>query len=461
MPLPSELVAELTALVGEEHVRDAAALAGLDPGVDSHNLGAGLWLRPGSTAELAAVLQRCNAYRVPVVPHGGKTGLSGGAVSRSTDVVISLERFTDLAVDAVSRTVRAGAGVRLSVLAEAVAAFGLGVGVDLGARDSATVGGMVSTNAGGIAAFRHGTVRERVLGLEAVLADGSVLRELGEVIKRNEGLAVERLLIGAEGTLGVVTHTTLLLTPLDGPSATALVALGDFHRAAQLTHALLAARDVTPTALELMSGNHATAVCRARGYHDLLPLATAPFLMLVELAAATVEGAEAGLLAALERAAAEGLVDDAAIARNEAQRHVFWQVREDWAVDRERPGGLWYDISVPLRRAADYLADLRSRLCAHDDTLDLYVIGHLADGNLHVTVNSTVPITERYDEIAALVTAPLIALGGSYSAEHGIGVEKKATLQRHIHPTKRRLMRQVKALFDPNGIMNPGKVIPD
>ena len=401
MALTPEQLIDLAALVGAEHVRYADELAVLDPGVDPHNLGGDLWLRPKDTDEVVAILRYCHTKHISVVPQGGRTGLSGGATSRPGDVILSLERLNTLTLDPISRTAVVGAGVKLAVLAEAAAAVGLSPGIDLGARDSATIGGMVSTNAGGIAAFRHGTLRERVLGLEAVLADGRVLSELGQVVKRNEGLAVERLLIGAEGTLGIITSVALSLVPLD------------------------------------------------------------PDLVLVELSATTDEAAQAALLGLLETAAETDIALDAALAQNETQRAHFWRVREDWAVDRERPGGLWYDISVPLSRLSTYVDDVTERLQKYDAQLDLYLIGHLADGNLHVTVNATRPITERYDEIAAVVTQGLTALGGSFSAEHGIGVEKKATLERGIDPTKRDLMRSIKHLMDPHGILNPGKVIPN
>ena len=247
---------------------------------------------------------------------------------------------------------------------------------------------------------------------------------------------------------------------MDGLPATALVAVADLSQAAQLTALALASNGATPTALEVMSGNHAEAVCRSLGYRELLPLTRAPYLMLIELCARSAESADGALLALLEEAASAGVAEDAVIAQNDVQRQVFWRVREDWAVDRERPGGLWYDISVPLARAAEYIDALCARLAAYDPTLDIYLIGHLADGNLHVTVNAPHPISARYNEIAVIVTDGLKALGGSYSAEHGIGLEKKPMLERLVHPTKRLLMREIKTLFDPNGILNPGKVIP-
>ncbi len=460
MKLPAEHVAALSAIVGPSGVRSAADLAARDPGVDPRNFGAALMLRPATTAEVARALAYCNQARIGVVPQGGRTGLSGGAESGGGEVILSLDRFDRIEVlDPVSRIAVAGAGVTLGALATAAAAHGLAPGIDLGARDSATLGGLVSTNAGGNDAFRYGTMRQRVLGLEAVLADGSVLAALGQVRKRNEGLAVEQLLIGAEGTLGVVTRVALALVAADGPVATALAAVADAAAAVALGDALLRSTALAPVAIELMSGSHARAACRASGARELESLAAAPYLVLLEATAATASGAAEVLVALVADAVERGLVTDAIVAQNEAQRRAMWQLREDWAIDRERPGALWYDVSVPLAAVPQYLDGCGRRLAAHDAALDLVVIGHLGDGNLHVTVNAAQPISARYEEIAPLVTDSLASLGGSFSAEHGIGLEKKATLARLGSPVRLALMRRIKSALDPNGILNPGKVL--
>jgi len=462
MSLPAEHVAALTRIVGPQAVRDRAELAARDPGVDPRNFGAGLMLRPASTAEVSQVLAYCNAARIGVVPQGGRTGLCGGAESRAGEVIVALDRLNRIeSVDAVSRTAVAGAGVTLAALAARAAEHGLSAGIDFGGRDSATLGGMVSTNAGGISAFRHGTVRERVLGLEAVLADGAVLAELGRVRKRNEGLAIERLFIGAEGTLGIVTRIAFALVPADGATATALVGVPTLAAAVALADRLQRAAGLAPVALELMSGNHAATTCRALGLAEFAAIAGAAYVVLAEAGAERAEAAEAALVAALEQATEADLVADAVVAQNEAQRAAMWRIREDWAVDRERPGGLWYDVSVPVAALPGYLDRLQRRLAAHDAGLALYLVGHLADGNMHLTINAPAPVSERYEELAPLVTSELGALGGSFSAEHGIGLEKKATLARLAGAVKLDLMRRVKAALDPNGIMNPGKVVPD
>ena len=462
MPLLADHAAALIDLVGRDAARRAGELASLDPGVDPHNLGAHLMLRPATTAEVARVLAYCNAASIGVVPQGGRTGLAGGAVSHAGAVILSLDRLNRIeSFDAVSRVAVVGAGVTLAALARLAGEHGLSPGIDFGARDSATIGGMISTNAGGLAAFRHGTMRERVLGLEVVLADGTVLDELAAVRKRNEGLALQQLFIGAEGTLGVITRACLALVPLDGPAATALVAVRDLDAAIALCDSLITSPALVLTAIEIMSANHAAATSRALGIRDVDPLLASPYVLLIEIAAPTAAEAEAALVASLSAATDRGLVAHAVLAQSEAQRQSMWRVREDWAVDRERPGGLWYDVSVPLARLPAYLDAFVARVAAHDPALSVYVCGHLGDGNVHLTVNAGHPISERYEEIAALVTEDLAGLAGSFSAEHGIGLEKKATLGRLASRAKLALMRRIKATLDARGIMNPGKVLPD
>lgn len=447
----------LCAMVGDGSWRDAAALAARDPGFDPHNFGAGLLLAPRDVSTVQRLLAYCNDERISVVPQGGRTGLSGGAASAPGQVILSLEKLAAIeALDPLGRTAVVQAGVRLGALAARAAEHGLSPGIDLGARDSATIGGMVSTNAGGNAAFRHGTMRDRVLGLEAVLPDGTLLSALGAVRKRNEGLAVEQLLVGAEGTLGIITRVSLALVAADGPAMTALVAVADAAAAVSLCDAVQRAEGLVPYAIEVMSGNHVALTCRDHKATDFAALAASPYLVMLEVAA---RGADDRLPEVLQALAERGVVVDAIIAQGESQRRAMWRLREDWAVDRERPGGLWYDVSVPQAELPGYLDHCHRALAAHDPSLELFMIGHLADGNLHFTVNAARPITGRYEEIARLLMDGLPARAGSFSAEHGIGLEKKALLARLGDPGRLALMRAVKAAVDPRGIMNPGKVI--
>ncbi len=452
---PAGFLAALTAIVGEPGVRAGEQMSAVDPGMHANNLRASLMARPANTAQAAAVLALCARARIGVVPQGGRTGLSGGAWTHPGELIVSLDRMNRIeSVDAASRTATVEAGVTLARLEEALAPHALAAGIDLGARGTATIGGMVATNAGGIEAFRYGTMRERVLGLEVALASGEVLCELSRIRKDNAGLALRQLFIGSEGTLGVITRIVLNLVPVSGPRHTALALLRGLDDAVTLMRAVEAEPGISLAAAELMSGNHIALSADSLHLAPLARMPPAAFGLLI-----AVTGAEAALEAVLSRAADAGLIVDAMLPKNAAEERDLWRVREDWAVDRKYPGGLWYDVSVPIDRLAKYLADVESRLLRHDAALRMYIVGHLADGNVHFTINAAAPISERYAEIAPLIYEGLRELGGSFSAEHGIGLEKRASLEYWAGGTRLRLMQAVKALFDPNGVMNPGKVL--
>ena len=450
----------LTDIVGPEHVRVGTAIDVLDPGVDARHLAARVLVRPADALQTGKVLGLCTATQVAAVAQGGRTGLSGGACTTAGDLILSLERMDAIEhVDALGRTVTVQAGVTLARLEEALALQGLSAGIDLGARGSATIGGMVATNAGGIDAFRHGTMRERVLGLEVALASGEVLTQLTRVRKDNAGLPLRQLFIGSEGTLGVLTRVVLAVVPASGVRHTALAVVADLAAAIRVLRAIESCAGATLVAAELMSGNHIALTSAALGVTQLAGTAPAGFGLLLGVTGREDDRARSELEATLSSAAEDGLLVDCVVAKNAAEERDLWRVREDWAVDRARPGGLWYDISVPLDALARYLDRLAQRIEQHDPSLSMYVVGHLGDGNVHVTINAASPIVERYGELAALVYAGLREVGGSFSAEHGIGLEKRSSLEQWAGPTGIGLMRAVKAVFDPAGILNPGKVL--
>lgn len=451
----------LAAIVGADGIRADGDLALLDPGMHAQNLGAGLLARPASAAQVARVLALCAQHGVGVVPQGGRTGLAGGAVSQPGELILSLERMNVIeSVSAEARTATVQAGVTLAQLDDALAPLGLAAGIDLGARGSATVGGLAATNAGGIEAFRHGTMRDRVLGLEVALASGELLGELSRVRKDNAGLPLRQLFIGSEGTLGVITRVVVGAVPRSGERHAALVLTRDLAAAVAVMHGVRSDPSMSLAAAELMSGNHLALTARALGIDALARAPAAPFALLIAVTAAPGGGGAAEALGgALERAAADELLIDCLLPKNAAEERDLWRVREDWAVDRQYPGGLWYDVSVPVDLLARYLAQVEARLAQRDPALALYVVGHLADGNVHLTVNAPQPIGARYGEIAPLIYAGLRELGGSFSAEHGIGLEKRSALEQWAGQATLERMRAVKALFDPLGIMNPGKVL--
>ena len=459
---PASFLAGLIAIVGERGLRTGTELGAVDPGTHPDNLRATLMARPASGAEVARVLALCAQSGIGVVPQGGRTGLAGGASTLPGELILSLDRMNRiLHVDALARTATVEAGVTLARLEEALAPHALAAGIDLGARGSATIGGMVATNAGGIEAFRYGTMRDRVLGLEVALPSGEVITELSRIRKDNAGLPLRQLFIGSEGTLGVITRVVLSLVPMGGARRTLLALLPNLDAAITVMRRVEALPQSALVAAELMSGNHLALTAEALGLTQLARLPAVPFGLLI--AVSTASGAdvatEAALEATLARGVEEDLIVDCMLPKNAAEERDLWRVREDWAVDRKYPGGLWYDVSVPIDRLAEYLARFESRLAQHDPHLRVYVVGHLADGNVHFTINAAAPITERYAEIASIVYAGLKELGGSFSAEHGIGLEKRASLEQWAGEARMRLMHSVKAVFDPCGIMNPGKVL--
>lgn len=447
-------------ITGDDGLRIGTAVALLDPGVDSRNLAAGLMARPTEAAQVARILALCSSAGVGVVPQGGRTGLAGGACTVAGELIVSLDRMAAVeSFDAHSRTATVQAGCTLAALDEVIAPHGLAAGIDLGARGTATIGGMVATNAGGIDAFRYGTMRERVLGLEAALPSGQVLTDLSRVRKDNAGLPLRQLFIGSEGVLGVITRVVLDLVPVDGERHAALALFSDLDAAIAVMRQAQMCRHSQLVAAELMSANHIALTARTLGIGQFEPMRTVAFGLLLAVAGPDSTTARDELEQVLMAATESGALVDCVLPKNVAEERDLWRIREDWAVDRTFPGGLWYDVSVPIDRLAGYLAELDRDLATYDPTLSIYVVGHLGDGNIHVTVNADQPLHGRYDEIAPIVYKSLRELGGSFSAEHGIGLEKRTSLEHWSGAYGIGLMRSIKAVFDPAGIMNPGKIL--
>ena len=405
-------------------------------------------VRPGSTAEVAEVLRACSAAGTGVVPQGGNTGLVGGSVPRGGEVVLSTLRLADVRpVDADSGEVTVGAGTTLGSVQAAARAAGWEVGVDFGARDSATVGGMMATNAGGVNVLRHGPMRDQVLGFEAVLADGTILRRLPGMPKDNTGYDLGGLLAGSEGTLAIITAVRLRLVPELPHRA---VAVAGFPDAAAAVAAASRLRRQLPAAvaIELFVDDGLDLVLR----HASLaaPLASRhPLYLLVEVAAihAGVADELAGVL--------DGLgVADAALAEDAAGRQRLWQLRERHteAINAEGvPHKL--DVSVPAGRYAELVERVGAAVGGVDPDARTIVYGHVGDGNLHVNVLGPRPDEEAVDDA---VLGLVLELGGSVSAEHGIGVAKVDWLVRDRGEEAVAAMRAIKSAWDPKGILNPG-----
>ncbi|RLL61426.1 FAD-binding oxidoreductase [Paenirhodobacter hankyongi] len=456
------LAAGISALGADIRLLDETDLAGRDPGSHPLNFGAGLLAMPGNTEALQALMRLCAERGVPIVPHGGRTGLVGGTISRPGSLALSTARMNRiLDVDPLSRTALVEAGVTLQALQSAAAEHGFEPGIDLGARGTATIGGMAATNAGGIQAFRHGVMRHRVLGLEAVLADGTLYSDLSRVVKSTSGYDLKQLFIGSEGTLGVITRVVVQLTPLPKARATALLALPDTEAGLSTARKLLTEIGGDLLACEIMWGSFLEMNRHAQG--TLLPdsFAAAPASLLIEIAGPDDAAAQSrldGILAALWDLE---LILDAVVATSETRRTALWHLREDMSVfEAAYPGHSSFDVSLPPSRIADWLPKLDQRLSEVEPGLTALVFAHIADGNLHIIPRRGDCGPEVKARIGAAILSDLIPLGGAISAEHGIGEAKRAAFETFVPHTKRDLMARVKAALDPEGLLNPGKILP-
>jgi FAD/FMN-containing dehydrogenase len=451
---PTTLVRRLAAIVGPAHVLDDPELCASYGRDCTGRFGgpAALVVRPAGTHEVAQVLAACLEAGTPVVPQGGNTGLVGAGVPRGGEVVLSLTRLDELGpVDPVAAQVTAGAGVTLERLQQHAAAAGLAFGVDHGARSGATVGGMVATNAGGAQVLRHGTMRAQVMGVEAVLADGRVLRRLAGLLKDNAGYDLTQLLVGSEGTLAVVTAARLRLVPAPAHVVTALLGVGSTGDAVDVMRVL---RDRVPSlnAVEIFYADGLELVCAHRRL--AAPFADRhPVYVVAECAAASDPVQE--LADALEDAP----VLDVAVADDTARRRALWTYREAHN-EAIAAAGIPHklDVTVQLGDVAAFESRVRAAVADAAPGARTIVYGHLGDGNLHVNVLGPDPHDESVDEAVLELVGEF---GGSISAEHGVGVAKRRWLHLTRSPDEIDVMAAVKHAFDPHGILNPGVLLPE
>ncbi len=409
-------------------------------------------VRPRTTAEVSEAMRLCQAAGQPVVPQGGRTGLAGAATTGAAEIALSLERMTAVeALDARGRTLTVQAGVALQTVQEAAESVGLMFPLDFGARGSCTIGGNIATNAGGNRVLRYGTMRALVLGLEAVLADGSVVSALHPYLKNNTGYDWKHLLIGSEGTLGIVTRAVLRMVPAPRRIETALTALDSFEAVSALFDHL----DRT-----LAGGLSAFELLRREFYALNAPERSAPlergypYYVLVE----RYDGSETGLESALEQALAAGLIQDAVVAKSEADRAALWNVRETTEPSlRRHAARQCFDVSLSQSAMEAYVAEVEARLADTVPAAELLVFGHFGDGNLHLVVGSDSALPHEAVDTAVYET--LRRYAGSVSAEHGIGLDKRAFLGFSRSQEELALMRALKRTLDPCGILNPGKVL--
>ncbi|MBN8553638.1 MAG: FAD-binding oxidoreductase [Caulobacterales bacterium] len=420
-----------------------------------------LMLMPGSTDQVAAAVRVCAKHGLAITPQGGNTGLVGGQIPQG-EVLLSLKRMRAVrAVLPLEDVMVVEAGLTLREAQETAAAADRMFPLSLAAEGTATIGGVISTNAGGTAVLRYGVTRDLVLGLEAVLADGSVFQGLKRLRKDNTGYDLKQLLIGAEGTLGIVTAAALKLFPVMRSRATALVGVTTVHAALELLAIAKAETGGGVEAFELMNRQGLDLVL-AHIPDTREPLESRPpWTILIELVSGEPGAAERGLERLLERTLEAGLIVDAAVAQTQAQAAQFWRLREDMSAAQKAAGGGWkHDVSLPLSEIADFIAQTDAALAAACPGIRLVTFGHLGDGNLHYNVvppegADSGAFAARRDEGARVVHDAVAARDGSISAEHGLGVLKSAEAQRYKDPVQVAAMRSVRAALDPRRIMNP------
>src|ERR1700742_483073 len=466
-PLSPELIAAFRKIVGDKYaVTDASDIAPYT--TEERDLFHGrspLVLRPGSTGEVAAICKLANEHQIALVPQGGNTGLVGGQTPHNGEVVISMRRMDKIRdVDTASNTMTCEAGVILQVAQQRATSVDRLFPLSLGAEGSCTIGGNLSTNAGGTTALAYGVAREMALGLEVVLADGRVMNLLSKLKKDNTGYDLRNLFIRAEGTLGIITAAPLKLFPKPRAIETAYVGLKSPAAALKLLSISQAEAAGTLTSFELLS-DVAVDFSIRHGIDIRDPLESKHrWYVLMELSSPR-DDARSTLETILAHAMEDGIVDDAVIAANLSQRQAFWKLRDEMSAAQKPEGGsIKHDISVPVVAVPDFLEQADAAVVKLIPGSRSVPFGHLGDGNIHYNVSQPVgaggaDFLARWHEVNKVVFDIVLTMGGSISAEHGIGVLKRDELPDVKDKTAIELMRAFKAMLDPNGIMNPGKVL--
>jgi len=456
-----QLLSSLAEIVGEKNVLSGDAVTGRNPGWCRTSLDAGLMVRPASTSEVSRVAAVAHANDLVVVPHGGMTGLVQGTSSQANNLIVSFERMNQVTrVDPAQGVLIAQAGVRLQDAHDAAAEHGLTLGVDIPSRGSCTIGGIISTNAGGVRVIRYGMTRENVLGLDVVLADGTVLEASNTLMKNNAGFDLKQLFIGSEGTLGLVTQAVFKLFPKPVDESTALVAASSVS---DLVKLLTRVRREMGSKLLSFEGmwhdyywgvtEHATTGNR--------PIAEEyPIYAIIE-AGEWTDSRETQLEQVLSAALEDGLILDAVLASSLAERRAIWLIREDTdPVSQLTDRMLSFDVGFELRDIEPFVEGLSRAMSQRWPDKPLYVFGHMGDGNLHIILGlsneeyaNQKPFTDViYGEVGRYANSTI-------SAEHGIGLEKRAYLHYSRSEEQRLLMQRLMLALDPTSMLNPGKIV--
>jgi FAD/FMN-containing dehydrogenase len=451
----------IIAIVGPGGVLTGEAVHGRSTGWATRgNMQACAIVRPRTTAEVSAILRLCYEKGQPVVPHGGLTGLVEGSHAGAHEIALSLELMDRIEeVDESGLTMTVEAGVVLESIQKRAEASGLFFPLDLGARGSAMIGGLISTNAGGNRVIRYGMTRNLVLGIEAVLADGTVISSLYPIIKNNSGYDLKQLFIGSEGTLGVITRAILRLLPQPRSQNTALIAVTEFAHLPRILRQLSAGLGGTLSAFEVMwNGFYRLVSTPPARQKPPLPQ-TFPYYAIADAQGSDQKLDQERFEAVLTSITDEGLAADCVVAMSAAERQAIWALRDD--VDQFHQYRPWFgfDVSMPIRHMETYVTNVRAALDAAWPQNVAFIFGHMGDGNLHLNIHVGSGDAESRRRVEAIVYGGLSERQGSVSAEHGIGLEKRGYLSLCRTPQEIELMRTLKRAMDPKGILNPGKIL--
>jgi len=455
----ADIIAKLGEITGPENVRTGADAGRPTPMWETHQpCEARVVVRPRSTVDLAAVMKLCHERGQPVVPYGGLTNLVQACATTADDIVVSFENMADIEeTDPTALTMIAQAGVTMRQAQEAAQAQGLFFPVDIGARDACEVGGFVSTNAGGTKVIRYGMTRDCVLGLEAVLADGTVISSMNRYIKNNSGFDLKQLFIGSEGVLGIITRVVFRLSVQPLTHNVALVAATQFDEVVRLLGSMQQLLGTSLTGFEVMWDSFYSKATKPAGRQDSPFEDTYPIYVIVESMGINRRGDDDQFMAALSSAMEDDLIVDAVIAKSDKERNAIWAIRGEveWLVTSAQN----FDVSLRSNDVAAYVDDINRGILAELPAAEIAAFGHLGDNNLHISVLAH---SDRDDAVAVVernIYECLRPYQGAVSAEHGIGLEKRAWLPISRSEEEIALMRSLKATMDPKNILNPGKVL--
>jgi FAD/FMN-containing dehydrogenase len=458
----NETIAALRRIVGDRHVTTGADIA---PGhladarmaMPEGEAPAAL-VCPANAAEISAVLKLCRSAGLAVVPQGGMTGLAGGAVPLPGSVAVALGRLSRIEeIDTAAATMTVEAGVPLEIVQRVADDAGFLFALDLGARGSCHIGGVTATNAGGNRVLRFGMMRDLVLGIEVVLADGTIVTSLNKMMKNNAGYDLKHLFIGSEGTLGIVTRLVLRLHPKPRSVATAFCGFAKFDDVLAFLGRARAELGGTLATFEVMWPEFYRIAIEEAGRRPPLPPAFACYVLIEMMGTDSARDPEK-FAAFMEQSLDDRLIADAVVAGSEVQRGAFWHIRDassEFSRGQGIPAG--FDVSVPVGDIGRFVEDVAARLAAAFPDLRPVIFGHLADGNIHVEIRRIPDERARHD-IEEIVYGATRDWGGSVSAEHGIGLVKKPYLAYSRTPEEIALMRTLKTALDPDNILNPGKI---